>query len=130
MSGRRTTMIARCAAVVLVTILFARSPVLAQTFGAAPGAALRVSIGEAVDGRQGPMLTGHVYNDTPNIVVRVRLHVNVLDASGQVLGEGDGAVPVEIPAYGRQRFEVPVRARGARYDVTITNAEALDRKGM
>jgi hypothetical protein len=117
-------------ALVLAVLLLVPDLTRAQGFGVSPAAALRVQVSQTVEGPRGPVIAGAVHNDSPNIVVRVRLHVKVLDASGRVVGESDGTVAGEIAPFGQGRFEIPLAQAGARYDVTVVHADLLDRKGM
>jgi hypothetical protein len=126
---RPLTMTRRHLAPVLA-ILLVPGVALAQNFGVSPTAALRVAVRETIEGPRGPVITGAVHNDSPNIVLRVRLHVKVLDASGRLIGESDGVVPGEIAPFGQGQFQVPLAQAGARYDVTVVHADVLDRKGM
>lgn len=76
--------------------------------------------------RGGWAVEGYVYNDHPAIRVGgVRLRAEVLDAAGQVVGQGFGWVYGDVPAAGRGYFVVPIPRKGAAYRVTVLSFVAI-----
>ena len=71
--------------------------------------------------RGGWAVEGYVYSTHSYRVGTMRLRAEVLDASGQVLGESYGWVAGNIPAGGRGYFVVPVPQRGAVYRVSVVS---------
>jgi hypothetical protein len=67
---------------------------------------LRIEWEAAKDAFGPPRLTGHIYNDSPYRVGSVRLRVESLDASSQVLRETLAWVYVTVPARGRAYFSL------------------------
>jgi hypothetical protein len=124
-SGGAGTTRRRLAFVLLIVSLVPSAGFTQTNFGTPPGASFRVTDTKLVERRSGPAIAGYVRNDTPNILVNVRLHVSVIDAAGTVVSESEGVLPADIPAFGRGYFEIPLKATGARYDVTVIRAEPL-----
>ena len=102
----------------------------AQGFGsAAPGRFFRVEA-EGAQGRGGrPIVRGYVNNSYGVAADRVLLQVETLDASGQVVARTLLPVDGTVPGFGRQYFEGPVSAAGAKYNVTVYYYEWLHRGG-
>jgi hypothetical protein len=76
---------------------------------------------EAGRSRSGqPNVTGYVYNDYMRAANGVRLLVETLDASGQVIDRAYGFVFGIVPVFGRTYFYVPLKTAGAGYRITVT----------
>lgn len=73
-----------------------------------------------------PVIQGYVYNDHGRPAADVQLLVETLDASGAVVARTIGFVLGVVQFNSRAYFEVPLRAAGASYRVTVTS---LDWKG-
>jgi len=69
--------------------------------------------------RGGWAVEGYVYSTHPYRVNGVRIRVDVLDTSGQVINQVYGWVPGDIPAGGRAYFYVSVPTRGASYRAQV-----------
>ena len=67
-----------------------------------------------------PIIQGYVYNDYLRPANNVRLLVEALDASGAVTARTIGFVFGVVPFNDRSYFEVPLKAPGASYRVSIT----------
>ena len=80
--------------------------------------------GKSMHGR--PEVRGYVYNDYGRAAYNVRLLVETLDASGQVIGRAYGYVVGVVPALNRAAFDVPLRAEGASYRIAITSFDWRD----
>ena len=79
---------------------------------------------EAGTTREGkPVIQGHVLNDHSWAAANVRLLVETLDSSGAVVARTQGFVHGLVQFSDRAYFEVPLKARGASYRVTVTAAE-------
>lgn len=86
-----------------------------------PRIRLEWEAGTARDGR--PVIQGHVLNDHSWAAANVRLLVETLDGSGAVVARTPGFVHGLVQFSDRAYFEVPLRAPGASYRVTVTAAE-------
>jgi len=75
---------------------------------------------EAGTRRGRPVIQGYVYNDYLRAANNVRLLVEVLDGSGAVTARTVGFVFGVVPLQDRSYFEVPLKAPGASYRVSIT----------
>ena len=81
---------------------------------------LRVEWTGSEDRRGRPVVSGYVYNQRPgSYAVSVRLRVEALDGSGQVVGSTIGSVLGDVPPSNRSYFEIKAPARAASYRVTI-----------
>jgi hypothetical protein len=99
--------------------------------GPAPAAAVSVPSGidprlrldwEAGTRRGGrPVIQGYVYNDYGRPAADVRLLVETLDAAGGVVARSIGFVRGVVNFNDRVYFEVPLKAAGASYRVTVTS---------
>jgi hypothetical protein len=72
------------------------------------------------------VIQGYVYNDNGRPAADVRLLVETLDASGAVIARDIGFVRGVVQFNDRAYFEVPLKATGASYRVSVTS---LDWKG-
>jgi hypothetical protein len=68
-----------------------------------------------------PVIQGYVYNDYGRPATDVHLLVETLDASGAVIGRTIGFVQGAVQFNDRVYFEVPLKATGASYRVTVTS---------
>lgn len=73
-----------------------------------------------------PTVTGFIYNSYMRAANNVRLLVETLDASGQVVDKSYGWVTGIVPVFGRSYFEVPVKTAGASYRISVTSFEWRD----
>lgn len=77
---------------------------------------------EAGTSRRGkPVIQGYVYNDYGRPATDVHLLVETLDASGAVVARTIGFVRGAVQFSDRVYFEVPLKAPGASYRVTVTS---------
>jgi hypothetical protein len=83
--------------------------------------------GQSKSGR--PKITGYVYNDYMRAATGVRLLVETLDASGQVIDRAYGFVFGIVPVFNRTYFDVPLKTAGAGYRITVTAYEWRDGAG-
>ena len=67
------------------------------------------------------VIQGYVYNDNGRPAADVRLLVETLDASGTVIARDIGFVRQVVQFNDRVYFEVPLKAPGASYRVTVTS---------
>jgi hypothetical protein len=75
-----------------------------------------------------PVISGDLYNDNGRAAKNVILLVETLDASGQVVERTIGFVPSLVPVFDRTYFEVPLKAAGASYRISVTSFQ-WDRGG-
>jgi hypothetical protein len=68
-----------------------------------------------------PVIQGYVYNDYGRPATDVHLLVETLDASGAVTARTIGFVQGVVQFNDRVYFEVPLKAAGASYRVTVTS---------
>jgi len=76
--------------------------------------------------RRGPAVSGWLYNDKSIAVSNVRLQVDVLDASGEVVGTAEGWIYGNVPGRGRAYFFVVVPRLGGNYRVTVLRFDRLE----
>jgi hypothetical protein len=77
---------------------------------------------DAGTGRGGkPLIQGYVYNDHGRPAADVHLLVETLDTSGAVTARTIGFVVGVVQFNDRVYFEVPLKATGASYRVTVTS---------
>jgi hypothetical protein len=100
----------------------------AAALGAASSVDSRIrldwEVGTRHNGR--PVIQGWVYNDYGRPAADVRLLVETLDASGNVIARDVGFVRGVVQFNDRTYFEVPLKTAGASYRVSVT---AFDWKG-
>ena len=114
-------------------VVLAMAAILAVGPGQGPAAAAITPSGidarirldwEAGTTRRGqPVIEGYVLNDYGRPAANVRLLVETLDGSGAVVAHTVGFVHGLVHHNDRTYFEVPLKASGASYRVTVT---ALD----
>jgi hypothetical protein len=114
--------LAAVAALVLLTGSAAGEPVTA-------GDDFRVDADFDQISRRGPAVSGWLYNDRGYAVSNVRLRVEVMDATGGVLGTGEGWLYGNVPGRGRGYFFVVVPRRGESYRVTVLSFDRLEMGG-
>lgn len=100
-------------------LLMGAGSVAAQGFGRPADADLRLEWAGAEDRRGRPLVSGYVYNQRPVYATSMRLLVEALDASGQVVGSTSGFVLGDVPPSSRSYFEIRAPAKAASYRVTI-----------
>jgi hypothetical protein len=93
--------------------------------GAAPAAAISSPSGanqflrfewEVGQDRKGrPEIEGYLYNDYMRSAINVRMIVETLDASGQVIDTTFAYIPGLVPLSSRTYFVVPIKHPGASY---------------
>ena len=83
---------------------------------------LRVEWTGSEDRRGRPVVSGYVYNQRAgSYAVSVRLLVEALDGSGQVVGSTTGYILGDVPPSNRSYFEIKAPAKAASYRVTIAS---------
>jgi hypothetical protein len=83
---------------------------------------LRVEWTGSEDRRGRPVVSGYVYNQRAGSYAgTVRLLVEALDGSGQVIGSTTGYVLGDVPPSNRSYFEIRAPAKAASYRVTIAS---------
>jgi hypothetical protein len=81
----------------------------------------RIRLDWEVGTRHGrPVIEGWAYNDYGRAAMDVRLLVETLDASGNVIARDFGFVFGTVGSNGRTYFEVPLKRPGASYQVRVT----------
>lgn len=75
-----------------------------------------------------PVIEGYVYNDSPFRIGGVRLRVEILDSSNQVVGETFGWVYGNISSRGRWPFSLPPPATGASFRLTVESFHLVARE--
>ena len=83
---------------------------------------------QTTTGARGPRLEGYVYNDTALMADRMRLSIELLDASGKVVGTTSTWVLGGVPPGNRTWFTTPVPP-AARYQVEILSFDWVGRGG-
>lgn len=92
----------------------------AQVQGRSPDGDVRVEWTGSEDRRGRPVVSGYVYNQRAgSYAVSVRLLVEALDGSGQVIGRTIGYVLGDVPPSNRSYFEIKAPAKAASYRVAI-----------
>jgi hypothetical protein len=95
-------------------------PVGAQISGRALAPDLRVEWSAGEDRRGRVVVGGYVYNDRAgSYATGVRLRVEALDASGQMVDSTTGYVLGDVPPSNRSYFEVKVPAEAAAFRVAV-----------
>ncbi len=107
---------------VLASLLIYTGAALAQVQTRSVESDLRVEASGSEDRRGRPVVSGYVYNQRAgSYAVSVRLLVEALDGSGQVVGSTVGYVLGEVPPSNRSYFEIKAPAKAASYRVTIAS---------
>ena len=99
------------------------TPAPAAAVSAPSGIDARIRLDWEAGTRRGgkPVIQGYVYNDYGRPAADVHLLVEALDASGAVIGRTIGFVQGIVQFNDRVYFEVPLKAAGASYRVTVTS---------
>jgi len=109
-------------AVLALLIFLGASVATAQVQTRSVDGDLRVEATGSEDRRGRPVVSGYVYNQRAgSYAVSVRLLVEALDGSGQVLGSTIGYVLGDVPPSNRSYFEIKAPAKAASYRVTIAS---------
>jgi hypothetical protein len=115
------------AVVLAMAALLAAAPIGTPTPAAAvsapSGIDSRIRLDWDAGTRRGgkPVIQGYVYNDYGRPATDVHLLVETLDASGAVIARTIGFVVGAVQFNDRVYFEVPLKAPGASYRVTVTS---------
>lgn len=75
-----------------------------------------------------PAIEGYIYNDSEYRIGNVRLRVEVIDGSGQVVGEKTAWCYGVIDAYSRGYFVAPLPEPGQTYRITVHSFDMLARR--
>lgn len=114
-------------AVIAVVAVASVSPAIAQTW-TTPDRGLRVEW-ESGSSKRGPILSGYVYNDLGYTIGNVRLLIESVDASGQVVDTKVGYLQGTAPPFDRLFFEVRPGAPAPTYRVRVASWDPLGRGG-
>jgi hypothetical protein len=118
------------AVLILATSSFAPGEARAQGSAADIARYFRVEVSPDAVPRGGWAVEGYVYSTHPYRVNGVRLRVEVLDASGQVIHQAIGWVPGDVPSGGRAYFYVSVPGRGASYRAQVLSFFLVSREAL
>jgi len=77
-----------------------------------------------------PAIEGYVYNDSPFRIGGVRLRVEILDSSNQVVGETFGWVYGNISSHGRWPFSMPPPTTGDSFRVAVESFHLVSREAL
>ncbi|HEV8441125.1 MAG TPA: hypothetical protein VGT40_23800 [Methylomirabilota bacterium] len=107
----------------LTLMLLAAGGATAQMQSATPESYLRVewTVEQSKSGRQ--RLTGYVYNPRDLYATGVRLLVEALDGSGQVVDSKTATVYGDVPPRNRSYFDTAPPANGSTYRVTVRTVD-------
>jgi hypothetical protein len=75
-----------------------------------------------------PAIEGYVYNDSAFRIGGVRLRLEILDGSNQVVGETFGWVYGNISSRGRWPFSLPPPTAGESFRVTVESFHLIARE--
>jgi hypothetical protein len=115
--------IARAGLLAALLILTSAAVARGQIFSRPADVDLRVEWTEEEDRRGRPIVSGYVYNlRAGSFATGVRLLVEALDASGQVVGSTAGSVLGDVLPSSRSYFEIKAPAKAASYRVTIQSS--------
>lgn len=120
MSQFRATVVA----VLLALVAATGAEAVMTPSGIDPRLRLDWDAGKSMKGR--PEIRGYVYNDYGRAANNVRLLVETLDASGQVVDRAYGYVIGVVPAFSRAAFDVRLRTEGASYRIVVTSFDWRD----
>jgi hypothetical protein len=111
------------AAAALLALWPITMPAPAAAVSAPSGIDARIRLDWEAGTRRGgkPAIQGYVYNDHGRPATDVHLLVETLDASGAVIAKTIGFVQGVVQFNDRVYFEVPLKATGASYRVTVTS---------
>jgi hypothetical protein len=119
----KTIMTLGLMAAVLLALWPITTPAPAAAVSAPSGIDARIRLDWEAGTRRGgkPVIQGYVYNDYGRPATDVHLLVETLDASGAVIAKTIGFVQGVVQFNDRVYFEVPLKAAGASYRVTVTS---------
>jgi hypothetical protein len=104
---------------ILPVALYATGPTAALS--ATSSVDSRIRLDWEAGARHGrPVIQGWAYNDYGRAAKDVRLLVETLDASGNVIARDFGFVRGTVQFNSRTYFEVPLKTTGASYRVSVT----------
>ena len=83
---------------------------------------------QTATGARGPTLEGYIYNNTALMADRMRLSIQLLDASGTVVATKNTWVLGGVPPGNRAWFSTPVPP-AARYQVEVLSFDWIGRGG-
>lgn len=110
----------RAGMVAALLFLLGPGPIGAQVSGRPAETDLRIEWSPSEDRRGRPIVSGYIYNQRAgSYATGVRLRVEALDATGQVVGSTIGYVLGDVPPSNRSYFEVRAPAKSPSYRVTI-----------
>ena len=72
-----------------------------------------------------PVIDGYLYNDYTLAANNVIVLLEALDASGRVTERAIRILPAIVPVLGRTYFEVPLKAAGTNYRISVTSFQWL-----
>lgn len=101
----------------------------AQSLYAQVAAALRVEWQQTTSPGGRNVIAGYVYNDSAFRIGGVRLRVEILDSSNQVVGESFAWVYGNVPSRGRWGFSIPPPKPGEAFRVTVESFHLVAREG-
>jgi hypothetical protein len=114
----------------LATLLSGPAGARAQGSAADIARYFRVEVSPDAVPRGGWAVEGYVYSTHPYRVNGVRVRVEVLDESGQVVHQANGWVPGDVPSGGRAYFYVSVPSRGASYRAQVLSFFLVSRETL
>jgi hypothetical protein len=115
------------AAVCLILIATDGARALSSPSGIDPRLRFEYEIGRTRHGQ--PEIQGYIYNDYGRPANNVRMIVETLDESGNVVGRAYGYVFGIVPVFNRTGFNVRPQTAGASYRLTVTSFEWRDGGG-
>ena len=114
--------LARGTSTILAVLLIYAGSAIAQLQTRSVDGDLRVEATGSEDRRGRPVVSGYVYNQRAGSYAgSVRLLVEALDGSGQVVGSTSGYVLGDVPPSNRSYFELKAPAKAASYRVTVAS---------
>jgi hypothetical protein len=91
---------------------------------------LRVEWEPGTDKWGPPRLVGYVYNDSTYKIGSVRLRLQTLDSSNEVVGETLAWIYVSVPARGRAYFSVRRPSGGEGFRLTVESFVLISRESI
>lgn len=101
------------------SILYSAPPAIALSATSSPDARLRLDWEPGTTHAGRPVIRGWVFNDYGSSAKDVRLLVETVDPSGNVIARDIGFVRGAVAFNDRTYFEVPLKTTGASYRVSI-----------
>ena len=112
------------ATLLLGAVLAGGAEAVSSPSGIDPRLRLEYDVVESKSGRI--QVRGYVYNDYARAANAVKLLIESLDGSGQVIAREIGFVHGPVPVLNRTYFDVPLKTPGASYRVTISSFDWRD----